>query len=183
MPSQYVNQCWVIVNWTLRNKLYWNFDQNTKLFIHENAFENIVYEMAAILSRERWINCYFIPIIFQYIKLFIESWLDLMSIHITALIAQFDRLFSKLNLNYLSWYPVIRHTMVTNLWYLIYWGREKWCHFADNTSKCIFLNENIRISIKIALKFFPRGPINNIPALVQIMAWRRLGGKPLSDSG
>ena len=46
-------------------------------------------------------------------------------------------------------------------------------HFADNIFKCIFLNENVWIPIKISLKFFPKGPINNIPALVQIMAWRR----------
>ena len=36
------------------------------------------------------------------------------------------------------------------------------------------------MSIKIALKFAPNGPINNIPALVQIMTWRRSGDKPLS---
>ena len=36
----------------------------------------------------------------------------------------------------------------------------------------IFLNENIRISIKISLNFVSKVPINNIPALVQIMAWR-----------
>ena len=35
-----------------------NFNQNTQLFIHENASENIVCEMAAILSRERWVNLY-----------------------------------------------------------------------------------------------------------------------------
>ena len=29
-----------------------------------------------------------------------------------------------------------------------------------------FLNENVRISIKISLKFVLKGPINNIPALV-----------------
>ena len=52
--------------------------------------------------------------------------------------------------------------------------------FADDTFKGIFLNENVRISIKISLKFVPEGPINNSPALVQIMAWRRLGDKPLS---
>ena len=40
-------------------------------------------------------------------------------------------------------------------------------------SKCIFLNENVWISIIISLKFVPKGPINNIPALVAIMAWRR----------
>ena len=47
--------------------------------------------------------------------------------------------------------------------------------------KCIFLKENVWISIKISLKFVPTGPINNIPALVQIMAWRRPGDKPLSE--
>ena len=35
--------------------------------------------------------------------------------------------------------------------------------------------------IKISLKFVPKGPINNIPSLVQIMAWRRPGDKPLSE--
>ena len=53
--------------------------------------------------------------------------------------------------------------------------------FADDTFKRIFLNENVRISIKISLKFVPMGPINNNPALVQIMAWRRPGDKPLSE--
>ena len=43
--------------------------------------------------------------------------------------------------------------------------------FADDTFKRIFLNENVGISIKISLKFVPKGPINSIPALVQIMAW------------
>ena len=53
--------------------------------------------------------------------------------------------------------------------------------FADDTFKSIFLNENFRISIKISLKFVPKGPINNNPALVQIMAWRLLGDKPISE--
>ena len=54
-------------------------------------------------------------------------------------------------------------------------------HFADDIFKCILLNETPLISIKISLKFIPKGPINNIPALVQIMAWRRPGDKPLSE--
>ena len=37
---------------------------------------------------------------------------------------------------------------------------------ADNVFKCIFMNENVQIPIKISLKFVPKGPINNIPALV-----------------
>ena len=70
-------------------------------------------------------------------------------------------------------------------------SRERWVNtlrprqngrrFADDTFKRIFLNENVRISIKISLKFVSKGPINNIPALVQIMAWRRSGDKPLSE--
>ena len=40
---------------------------------------------------------------------------------------------------------------------------------------------NIWISNKISLKFVPKGPFRNIPALVQIMAWRRPGDKPLSE--
>ena len=52
--------------------------------------------------------------------------------------------------------------------------------FADDTLKRTFFNENVRFPIEISLKFVPKGPINNIPALVQIMAWRQPGDKPLS---
>ena len=60
--------------------------------------------------------------------------------------------------------------------------RQNGRHFADDIFKCIFLNENVWIPIKISLKFVPKGPINSIPALVQIMAWCRPGDKPLSES-
>ena len=66
--------------------------------------------------------------------------------------------------------------------FLTDWGKENGRHFPDNIFKCIFINENICISIKISMKIVPNGPINNIPALVQIMAWRRPGDKPLSES-
>ena len=59
--------------------------------------------------------------------------------------------------------------------------RQNGRHFADDIFKCIFVNENVCILIKISLKFVPKGPINNIPVLVQIMAWRRPGDKPLSE--
>ena len=52
---------------------------------------------------------------------------------------------------------------------------------ADEIFKCIFLNENDRIQIQISLKFIHRSPIHNKPALVQLMAWRRIGDKPLPD--
>ena len=59
--------------------------------------------------------------------------------------------------------------------------RQNCRHFPDDIFKCIFFNENVWISIKIAMKFVPKGPNNNIPALVQIMAWHRPGDKPLSE--
>ena len=53
--------------------------------------------------------------------------------------------------------------------------------FPDDVFKCIFMNENIWISIQISRKFVPKDPINNIPALVQIMAWHWPGDKSLSE--
>ena len=52
---------------------------------------------------------------------------------------------------------------------------------ADDNLKCIFLNDNDRITIQISLKFVPRSPIANKPVLVQVMAWRRRGDKPLPE--
>ena len=59
--------------------------------------------------------------------------------------------------------------------------RQNGRHFPDNIFKCIFLNGNVWILVRISLKFVSKGPINNIPALVQIMAWRIAGDKPLSE--
>ena len=59
--------------------------------------------------------------------------------------------------------------------------RQNGHQFADDIFKSIFLNENVWISIKISMKFVPTGPINNIPALVQIRACRRPGNKPLPE--
>ena len=42
------------------------------------------------------------------------------------------------------------------------------CHFTNNIFKCIFVNENVWISLKMSLKFVPKFRINSIPALAQI---------------
>ena len=52
---------------------------------------------------------------------------------------------------------------------------------ADNNFKCIFLNENDRLAIQISLKFVPRSPVDNKPALFQEMAWCQTNDKPLSE--
>ena len=69
--------------------------------------------------------------------------------------------------------------------YLYHLSEEKWFntsrrrqndrHFLDDIFKRIFFNENVCILLKISLKFVPKGPVNNIPALVQKMVWRRPG--------
>ena len=64
---------------------------------------------------------------------------------------------------------------------LTHWGRDKWTPFRRRHFQCIFLNENVWIPIKISLRFVPKVPINTIPVLVQILAWRRSGDKPLSE--
>ena len=82
-------------------------------------------------------------------------------------------------LNFLCVLAVLRHT---TLWQLLYpllshlnslRPRRNEQHFADDIFNCLFLNENVWIPIKISLKIVPMGPIDNIPSLVQIMAWRR----------
>ena len=59
--------------------------------------------------------------------------------------------------------------------------RQNGLHFGDDIFKCIFSNENVWILIKISQNFVPMGSVNNIPTLVQIMAWNRPGDKPLSE--
>ena len=59
--------------------------------------------------------------------------------------------------------------------------RQNGHHFSDDIFKCIFLYEDVWFSLNISLKFVPKFRINNIPALVQIMVWRRVGDKPLSE--
>ena len=98
---------------------------------------------------------------------------------------------------YYSWFLEYKLTLVNSvlhgrpLWilYLLHISdkvntlrpRQNGRHFRDDIFKRIFLNENVWIPVKISLNYIPTGPINNIPTLVQIMAWRRSADKPLSE--
>ena len=55
-PSHSLNQCCIIVNWTLRNRLLSNCIWNSSIFIQENAFENVVWKMSAILSGPQYVK-------------------------------------------------------------------------------------------------------------------------------
>ena len=82
---------------------------------------------------------------------------------------------------YLS-FTLMHFTNLSSVWIITHWGRDKMAAISQTTfSNASFLNENTSISINISLKFVSEGRIDNIPSLVQIMAWRRLGDKPLSE--
>ena len=60
--------------------------------------------------------------------------------------------------------------------------RQSGPYFHDDIFKCVFLNENVWISIENSPNFVAEGPINNITVLFQIMAWRLTGAKALFES-
>ena len=87
--------------------------------------------------------------------------------------------------------PCIMHNktqIITHLWPLMsIWGcinslrpRQNRRLFPDDTFKCFFVNENVWITLNISLTFVPKVRINNILALVQIMAWSQSGDELLS---
>ena len=57
----------------------------------------------------------------------------------------------------------------------------KWPSFRKQYIQMHFVNEKFCIFIKMSPKFVPKGPIGNNPALTKIIAWRRIGDKPLSE--
>ena len=65
-PSHCLNQCWNFVHWTLKNKLQWNLNRNSNIFIEENTRENVICEMSAILSRSQCVNTGVMPSLCSY---------------------------------------------------------------------------------------------------------------------
>ena len=59
--------------------------------------------------------------------------------------------------------------------------RQNYRYFGGDIFNYVFLTENTWLSIEISLKFVPKVRINNIPALIQVMAWCRPEDKPLSE--
>ena len=60
--------------------------------------------------------------------------------------------------------------------------RQNGRHFADEILNAFSGMNMFEIPIAISLKFVPKGPINNIPALVYILPCGRPGDKPLSEA-
>ena len=106
-----------LVNWTLRNKLHWNLNRNSNIFIQENAFESVVCETAAILSRPQCVNFWpiwmwkscLVSIVFEILKYLKVStkvlWID--PIHLSE--AQFNH--GKVQFNHGKVYRSITKSM------------------------------------------------------------------------
>ena len=56
----------------IRNKLQWNLNQNSYIFMHENVLENIFWKMAAILSRPQHCSVPSICDLFCTLSVFVE---------------------------------------------------------------------------------------------------------------
>ena len=56
-PSHYLNQCWVIVNWTRRNKIQWNSNQSKSLSFMEIHLKMLSAKRRPISQfRHKWSN-------------------------------------------------------------------------------------------------------------------------------
>ena len=80
-------------------------------------------------------------------------------------------------LNHLHWRKCIWESIYINPFHP---PGEMAAILADDIFRWIFWNENGWIPFQMSLKFVPKRPINNTPALVEIMAWHRRSDKPLS---
>ena len=185
-------------HFTLRNILQWNFNRNSDIFIQENAFESVVCEMAAILSRPQCVNSLWCSYTTWH-HLSGSSWVEKMTNHYPN---QWWLLVKWVLRNQHQWKSSkqnkINFHLTKCIWKLspakcrpVFLFRPRCInssplgqngrHFADDIFRCIFVNEKSCILTKISLKFVPMGPIDNNPALVQIIAWCRIGDKPLSE--
>ena len=223
MLSHYLNQCWLIANWTPGNKFHWNLNKNSfhsrkcvsKCRLNNDSYFVLVpmclckshaNRMSRLTSNhERTdlsMHCIVIHI-YRVASCFDSSgyktWLgDSLHMHVLFTLSEVWPL--KMLLKYITdinpdfikgstTYSKVESNHA-HQWLRFVYGR-RWFNslrprqngrqFPDDIFKCIFMSENVIISIKISLKFVPMGSIDNIPTLVPIMAWRRPGGQPLSE--
>ena len=147
LPSHYLNQCWLIINWTLSNKLltikfeskYNNFHSRE---IHKCCLQNVSHFVVASM-------CYCMTLTCQQGR------------HITAcIIMVMDERWKSGQVN--------RWMQVTRIAIRVHSSppRQNGRYFPDDIFRWIFMNENYCILIRISLKLVPKVPIDNNPVLV-----------------
>ena len=72
-PSYYLNQCWLIVNWTPGNIFLWYLNQNSIIFIKKNAVENVAcLNVGHFVQEEMSLICFNCTYYFHTPKISIE---------------------------------------------------------------------------------------------------------------
>ena len=166
-PSHWLYQ-WIIIKRALGNTFQWNFNCHSTVFIQDNALAKyrpfcLGFNMITRLPEDEAAN-------------------DTTGDNINLLGKFYIKTIFKHCSMCTGCCPVIKlHRINDPTMFNTLRPRQNGRHFADDILKCIFLNENVWIPNNIPLKFVPKGPINNNPGLVQVMAWCRPGDKPLSE--
>ena len=132
-PNNYLNQCWNITNWKLRNKLQWNLNRNSNIFIQEYAFGSVVWEMAAMLSWPKCVNkTHFIPNLLHRVHMILME-IMVHWFHIYSLTALWIKGYSKF----------IFKTGVAKLLFV-----SCWCFYLMH---CIIITQNTSVSCERCL--------------------------------
>ena len=125
--------CCVIVNWTLRNKLQWNFHQNTKVFVHENASQNVVSEITAILSFmsiiPRHLPCVYVICITDIINTYTMHVRYRFISHIPQWSKRISHNASLQKRNVHAWAQFCHNVVLCGIWYWCILGCVKWIYW------------------------------------------------------
>ena len=155
-----MNQFWNIINWALKNKLQWIFNRSSNIF--KNTFENFICRSLSISS---WPQCV------KQIKLRINilTLYAAMAGPADGLAARGANLFAA--------------TVMKKLISRICNGHDQIFQHYENVINSLSPRRNGYFQTYFPQwldEFVNKGSINNIPTLVQKMAWRRADDKPLS---
>ena len=157
--ANYLNQCWNIINFTLRHKLRRHVNESFYIFIKENAFENIVCQMAAIVSQPQCVTCWsaLCSVVHPFIKFQADIW-NLKMSQVNNVIFQTWRKSIKGNLKFCDkikmpvyvWISIVLkawlniHLLSTNenTKILFYWSKNS-RHVYHSVSYFMFLDTNL----------------------------------------
>ena len=100
-----------------------------------------------------------------------------------ALLHKGSQLVYSKKLNGKELFQLLSLIHLTNPWVLLtHWGQDKMAAIFHMTFwNGFFFNENVSIFIKIPIKFVSKVPINNITALIQVVACHWPGDRQLSE--
>ena len=166
-------QCWIVVSWTPRNNLQWNFSWNAYILIQENLFQNVVGKMAAISSQPQCIKSP-IPTFSNYMEPAFPNQQVSLELSHSFCLSLLSLQHHAVHISSGSQCALLTQRrfvyMLTRVEYEI-WDIHS--HFSCKV-ECM----NYKIQLWINWRTYVSV---NLPSLVQIMACRLDGAKPLSE--